>query len=103
MAFTSGASRMRARAPGESLSIPLDRAEDWDEPEKPRRDWTKIVLIFGLASLSWVATYVGMLELIQSNMGSLPITHKVITEHGGQIEVESALGHGSRFIVHLPV
>lgn len=78
MAFTSGASRTRTRRPSEGLSVPLDRAEEWDEPEKPRRDWTKIVLITGLASLSWVATYVGMLELIQSNMGSLPITHKVI-------------------------
>jgi hypothetical protein len=36
------------------------------------------VLIAGLAALSWVATYVGMLELIQSNMGSLPLIHKVI-------------------------
>ncbi|MGI9402879.1 MAG: hypothetical protein ACR2OF_00010, partial [Hyphomicrobium sp.] len=78
MPFTSGASATRARTPNESLSVPLDRNEEWAEPEKPRRDWTKIVLIFGLASLSWVATYVGMLELIQSNMGSLPITHKVI-------------------------
>ena len=78
MAFMSGASKTRARAPSESLSVPLDRTEEWDEPEKPRRDWTKFILILGLASLSWVATYVGMLELIQSNMGSLPITHKVI-------------------------
>ncbi len=78
MAFTSGASRTRTRRPSEGLSVPSYRAEEWDEPEKPRRDWTKIVLIIGLASLSWVATYVGMLELIQSNMGSLPITHKVI-------------------------
>lgn len=78
MAFKSGASPTRFRAPNESLSVPLDRTEEWAEPEKPRRDWTKIVLIVGLASLSWVATYVGMLELIQSNMGSLPITHKAI-------------------------
>jgi hypothetical protein len=78
MAFTSGASRTRTRRPSEGLTVPLYPAEEWDEPEKPRRDWTKIVLIVGLASLSWVATYVGMLELIQSNMGSLPIIHKVI-------------------------
>jgi signal transduction histidine kinase len=33
----------------------------------------------------------------------LAITHKVITEHNGQIEVASTLGQGSQFIVHLPV
>lgn len=32
----------------------------------------------------------------------MAITHKVITEHGGQIEVESAPGRGTRFIVYLP-
>ncbi len=36
------------------------------------------MLVTGLAALSWVATYVGMLELIQSNMGTLPLLHKVI-------------------------
>ncbi|MEI9900780.1 MAG: hypothetical protein WDN31_12390 [Hyphomicrobium sp.] len=51
---------------------------DWDPPEAPKRDWKKLVLIVGLAGLSWVATYVGMLELIESNMGSLPIVHKLI-------------------------
>ncbi len=38
----------------------------------------KLVLVIGLGALSWVATYVGMLELIEANMGDLPITHKVI-------------------------
>jgi hypothetical protein len=50
----------------------------WHEPEPEPRDWKKLFLIVGLAGLSWVATYVGMLELIESNMGSLPITHKLI-------------------------
>ena len=44
----------------------------------PQRDWKKLFLIVGLAALSWVATYVGMLELIKSNMGDLPLVHKVI-------------------------
>ena len=34
--------------------------------------------LFGLGALSWVATYVGMLELIEANMGDLPILHKVV-------------------------
>jgi len=32
----------------------------------------------------------------------LAITHKVITEHGGRIDVESNEGKGSRFRIHLP-
>lgn len=33
----------------------------------------------------------------------MAISHKVITEHGGQIEVESTPGKGTRFIISLPV
>ncbi len=53
-------------------------AGDWDHPDEAARDWKKIVLVIGLGALSWVATYVGMLELIQANMGDLPLAHKVI-------------------------
>lgn len=42
------------------------------------RDLKKIILIAGLGILSWVATYVGMLELIEANMGDLPLIHKAI-------------------------
>lgn len=42
------------------------------------RDLKKAVLIAGLGILSWVATYVGMLELIEANMGELPLIHKAI-------------------------
>jgi hypothetical protein len=76
MAFWSA--RDRATTLHDTLHAPLDRAGEWAEPEPPQRDWKKLVLIIGLATLSWVATYVGMLELIQSNMGSLPLLHKVI-------------------------
>ncbi|MGE0054250.1 MAG: hypothetical protein AB7S74_08580 [Hyphomicrobium sp.] len=48
------------------------------ESENRPRDWKRSVLIAGLGTLSWVATYVGMLELIQANMGDLPFTHKII-------------------------
>ncbi len=52
----------------------------WDETseQKPKRDLKKTFLVAGLAILSWVATFVGMLELIEANMGDLPIMHKVI-------------------------
>jgi hypothetical protein len=46
--------------------------------DQPPRDVKKLVLIVGLGTLSWVATYVGMLELIQANMGDLPLVHKLI-------------------------
>lgn len=48
------------------------------EPEKEPRDLKKLFLVAGLGALSWVATYVGMLELIEANMGELPLVHKVI-------------------------
>lgn len=55
---------------------------DWDEPERkpPRRkrDWKRTVLVIGLGFLSWVATYVGLLELIEANMGDLPLIHKMV-------------------------
>ena len=78
MAFRSGASTTRTTGSPDTLYVPPDRAGEWAEPEPEKRDWKKIVLVAGLATLSWVATYVGMLELIQSNMGSLPLLHKVI-------------------------
>ena len=65
---------------GDSAGFDADRwtEEDLREPPRPKRDWKKAFLVLGLGSLSWVATYVGMLELIQSNMGDLSFSHKVI-------------------------
>lgn len=51
---------------------------DSTDAQHASRDWKRIVLIAGLGALSWVATYVGMLELIEANMGDLPLTHRVI-------------------------
>ena len=56
----------------------LDAPADWAQPDAPQRDWKKLVLIIGLAALSWVATYVGMLELIEANLGDLSFIHKII-------------------------
>jgi hypothetical protein len=52
--------------------------DDWAEQKAPARDWKKLFLVIGLGVLSWVATYVGMLELIEANMGELPLVHKII-------------------------
>lgn len=51
---------------------------DIEHEKKPPRDLKRTVLIGGLGVLSWVATYVGMLELIEANMGELPLIHKLI-------------------------
>ena len=48
-------------------------------PKKSRRgmDWKKVLLVAGLGILSWISTYTGMLELIQSNMGHLDFTIQI--------------------------
>jgi hypothetical protein len=78
MSLRTGAPWSRTRTTTGGFGHSLDPPADWDEPDRPKRDWKKLVLIVGLAGLSWVATYVGMLELIESNMGSLPLVHKLI-------------------------
>ena len=60
-----------------SMRLYADARGD-DSPQKPPRDWKRAILIVGLGALSWVATYVGMLELIEANMGDLPLIHRVI-------------------------
>jgi hypothetical protein len=52
-----------------------------DGPDRDRqegRDPKRLILVVGLGALSWVATYVGMLELIEANLGDLPFIHKII-------------------------
>jgi len=47
-------------------------------PEYKRRyDLKKILLISGLAALSWMSTYTGMLELVQANLGDLDLVFKI--------------------------
>jgi hypothetical protein len=56
-----------------------DRAEeDKSGGREQGRDAKRLFLVVGLGALSWVATYVGMLELIESNLGDLPFVHKII-------------------------
>ncbi len=61
-----------------ALKLDFAASDDaWDSHKTPR-DLKKLALVFGLGTLSWVATYVGMLELIEANTGDLPIVHKII-------------------------
>ena len=78
MSLRTGAPWSRTRSTTGGFGHSSDDSADWSEPEAPKRDYKKLFLIVGLAGLSWVATYVGMLELIESNMGSLPLLHKLI-------------------------
>ena len=73
MAFKSETETRKTAA---RVDMSWDNAE-FDEP-KSKRDWKRFFLVFGLGALSWVATYVGMLELIEANMGDLPLIHKAI-------------------------
>ncbi len=78
MAFPSGAGKSQSGLGGLRPDLSHE-GHDWHEPEKPGRDWMKLLIVIGLGGLSWVATFVGMLELIQANMGEeLPLTHKAI-------------------------
>jgi hypothetical protein len=56
----------------------LERAADWRVEEGQGPDIKRLLLLIGLGALSWVATYVGMLELVEANLGDLPLLHKVI-------------------------
>ncbi|MGF1649382.1 MAG: hypothetical protein ACFCUN_02915 [Hyphomicrobiaceae bacterium] len=60
--------------------VSLERltSTDWQEPERPPVDWKKFVLIVGLGALSWVATFIGMLELIEANLGALSLATKFV-------------------------
>ena len=66
-----------ATGPARAQTVDLGGGE-WADEVLPPRDWKKLFLVIGLGVLSWVATYVGMLELIEANMGDLPIVHKLI-------------------------
>lgn len=69
---------MFSRSVSRSERYEAGHDDDWVEPKRPGRDWKKVLLVLGLGTLSWVATYVGMLELIQANMGQLDFTTKVV-------------------------
>ncbi len=79
MAYASDAGSTRGGASRRFKLGAAPEQSDWgDGDSREPRDIKKLVLIAGLGILSWVATYVGMLELIEANMGDLPLVHKAI-------------------------
>ena len=74
----NGFERNSSGNPPRAAEGPLPPQSREIQDDKPERDWKRATLIAGLGALSWVATYVGMLELIEANMGDLPFVHKMI-------------------------
>lgn len=71
--------------PPEPRRARLDRAVDaltqgnerWHRLRQAFPGMIKVFLIFGLAALSWLATYSGMLELIAANTGHVDLQYKI--------------------------
>ena len=75
MTSSHGSERTRGGAGGVGLS--WDQSAEDPQPTR-QRDWKRLLLLIGLGGLSWVATFVGMLELIEVNVGDLTLVHKAI-------------------------
>jgi hypothetical protein len=56
----------------------VSHASRWLGARRARPDLTRLLLLVSLGTLSWVATYVGMLELIEANLGGLSAVQRVI-------------------------
>lgn len=75
--MSGGTSSGPAQARTQKIDLSWHEADHGKAP-KGKRDWKRMLLLIGLGGLSWVATYVGMLELIEANVGDLPFLHKAI-------------------------
>ncbi|MEZ5775621.1 MAG: hypothetical protein R3D33_13210 [Hyphomicrobiaceae bacterium] len=71
--FPTGASSRTIR-----LNPVLAGGEPARPEEKRPADMKRILLVSGLGVLSWISTYVGMLELIQANLGGLDFIMKIV-------------------------
>ncbi len=75
--MTAGNKAQDTRGRAGSLDLGWDHAEQDPKPSR-LRDWKRMLLVVGLGLLSWVATFVGMLELIEANVGDLALSHRGI-------------------------
>ena len=88
--------------------------DGWDQ-DRPPRDIKKLALVFGLGTLSWVATYVGMVVRVEGEFvwHSHPDTDDFFLVIDGELDIELrdrtvTLGPGELFVVptgveHRPV
>lgn len=76
--FSNGTQDLEALRRQAMADLEAASSSELRDPAPPQRDWKKVILIVGLGALSWVATYIGMLELIQANMGTLTLSTKIV-------------------------
>src|SRR5262250_2889171 len=74
MILWNALTRRRGVARPEHVSSPAH----WLDVDQFGPDPKRLFLLIGLGGLSWVATYVGILELIQANLGDLPMAQRAI-------------------------
>ena len=91
--------------PHEPRGVKFDRAVDaiengnqrWQRLRSAFPGFVKIFLILGLAALSWLATYSGMLELIAANTGPIDLQYMIYEadgNHRGKIIASGELKSG---------
>src|SRR5262245_43357886 len=77
-----GAGDPRRAGPDQAAADAQGSAES-----EQHRDLKRLLLVVGLGALSWVAAYVCMLGLIESNHGDLPFVHKIIICSSGSMRM----------------
>jgi signal transduction histidine kinase len=100
---------IQAMPNGGQLTIEAHREAEGslDQPKSSDQDgWVSITLVdtgVGIPEETTKSIFNPFFTTKDRGTGlGLAITHKVITEHGGHIEVVSRVGEGSSFVIHLP-
>jgi signal transduction histidine kinase len=97
------------------LSNALDAVEDQEAPYiavqtliEPKGDWARIVVLDHGPGIP-TEKINDIFRPFVSSKGSrgtglgLPVSRKIFREHGGDVTVESKMGKGSKFVMHLPL
>ncbi len=100
---------VQAMPAGGRLTIKTFFQEPGDGKQTIARTNGKVVIVFqdtgqGISPKELPQIFNPFFTTKDSGTGlGLPITHKVITEHGGRIDVESKEGQGTTFTIRLPI